>query len=117
MPRPAPRRAGETTGRSRHAWVPYPPAILPQMRSGVLDPPERSKPRAIRLIVQELLHAVLLADFLVVARERVLLRLEIIACLLVGHEAHRPDRLLGVAYDVRIELQELLGKLDRLLAQ
>src|SRR5438093_3591877 len=79
--------------------------------------PERTEAGTIGLLVQELLHAVLLANFLVVARERILLRLQVIARLLVGHRAHRLDRLLGVAHDVRIELLELLGELDRLLPQ
>src|SRR5262249_42719474 len=38
---------------------------------------EGAEARTIGLLVQELLHAVLLADLLVVARERILLRLEI----------------------------------------
>src|SRR5882672_2921809 len=116
MPRPARHCAGGTTARCRHSAVPC-PYPLATNASGVLDPLERPEPRAIRLVVQELLHAVLLADLLVVARERILLRLEIIARLLVGHIAHRADRLLGVAHDVRVELDELLGELDRLLAQ
>src|SRR5262245_22454254 len=89
----------------------------PNAPSDVLDPPEWSKARTIGLFVEELLHAVLLADLLVVARERVLLRLEIVARLLVAHGPHRPDRLLGVAHDVGVELDELVRELDRLLAQ
>src|SRR5262245_14627939 len=118
MPRPAPRCAGGTAARWRRALAPcaYPSAIAANA-SGVLDPFERPEARAIGLLVQELLHAVLLADLLVVARQRILLRFEIIACLLVGHEAHGADRLLGVAHDVRIELHQLLRELDRLLAQ
>src|SRR5215475_13796511 len=82
-----------------------------------LDLAERAQPRTIRLLVQELLHAVLLADFFVIARERVLLGLEVIARLLVVHVTNGLDRRLGVAHDVAVDLQQLLGELGGLFTQ
>ena len=46
-----------------------------------------------------------------------LLRAQVVAGLLDVHVAHRADRLLGVAHDVGIELDELVGELHRLFTK
>src|SRR5215218_3765894 len=83
-------------------------------RSDVLHFAKWAKSWTVRFLVEKLLHAVLLADLLVVLRQRVLLRLEIIARLLVVHLAHGADGFLGVAHHVVIKFHQLFGELDGL---
>src|SRR5215470_6255759 len=71
----------------------------------------------IGLLVQELLHALAAAVLLVHVLQGVALGVEIICRLRLVHEAHRADRLLGVAHRGRALLHQLLGELDGLLSQ
>src|SRR6266436_1713692 len=60
-----------------------------------------AEPGSIRFLVQELLHADLVADFLVVTHQRVLLGSQVVARLIVRHAAHRPHGFLGGAHHAR----------------
>src|SRR5262249_22254101 len=58
---------------------------------------EVAEARAVGLVVDELLHAFLMAAFLVVELERVALGVEIVLRLRLVHETHGADRFLGIA--------------------
>src|SRR5215831_3329986 len=78
---------------------------------------EGAEARTIGLVVEELLHALAAAVFLVDKAQCVALGVEVVRRLRLVHEAHRAQRLLGIAQDTWALLHQLLGKLDRLILQ
>src|SRR6516165_28071 len=94
-----------------------PPVAHQRLRPPRLLALEGSEARTITLLIEELLHALAAAVFLVDKTQRVALGVEVVGRLRLVHEAHGAQRLLGIAQDGRALLHQLLGELDRLLSQ
>src|SRR5262244_494636 len=107
MTRPIVRASAPSSARRRRA----------RLRPRRLLALEGAEARTIGLVIEELLHALAAAVFLVDKAQRVALGVEIVRRLRLVHESHRAQRLLGIAQDTRALLHQLLGKLDRLTLQ